>query len=46
MFNVKIEDVMRHQRVEHPNLDVPYLLVVLKKLIIKMDGMYFNVDGR
>lgn len=39
VFGVKLEEIMVDQRVERPDIPIPYLLLVLRDVIIKMDGM-------
>lgn len=43
IFCAKLEDVMANQKHDHPDLRVPYVLVLLKEVIIKMDG--FHTEG-
>eukprot|EP01133_Synstelium_polycarpum_P014229 gene14229-16788_t len=43
MFNCRLEDLMRAQRRVYPSLDVPYVLVVLKRKLMKMGA--FQTQG-
>ncbi|KYQ94173.1 RhoGAP domain-containing protein [Tieghemostelium lacteum] len=43
VFNCKIDDVMMQQRQKYQNLDVPFVLVILKRKLIQLD--VFKTQG-
>jgi hypothetical protein len=38
VFGAKLDDIMSDQKHEHPDVIIPYLLVVLRDVMVKMEG--------